>query len=326
MKLRFENCELDLVTGELRRDGVLVKTEPKIFALLVYLANSGGRLVSQEDLMSEVWQGRIVSDSAISSRISAARKSIGDNGRDQRIIKTVSRKGFRFLPEVERLDGDSKDTNAPVSGEPGGQATQKIQFCRSADGTRIAYGVSGSGPPLVRVGHWLTHLEYDWSSPIWKPFLTEVGNRYQLVRYDQRGNGLSDWDVTDFSHERYDDDLEAVIAASGLDTFNLYATSQGVPVAIRYAAKHPDRIRNLVLHGGYAQGRLVRDIELHPCGRLPAQKLVQARGCRLCHAGVKIGQSDLVCAAEAGQVVAGSGALSSGTENQVMEVWFWGVH
>ena len=104
MRLKFENCEIDLDLAELRRDGQLVRVEPKIFGLLVYLAENAGRVISRDELLSEVWEGRIVSDSAISSRISAARKAIGDSGKNQRLIKTVSKQGFRFLADVVQLE------------------------------------------------------------------------------------------------------------------------------------------------------------------------------------------------------------------------------
>ena len=180
------------------------------------------------------------------------------------MIKTVSRKGFRFLPAVESLTGDS---NAPepvsTAHEPAVDLQaldhQQIHFCKSADGTRIAYARTGQGVPLVRTGHWLTHLEHDWHSPIWRPFLDRMGRHFEVVRYDQRGCGLSDWELSDLAFERFVEDLEAVVDASGYERFVLYATSQGVPVAVEYAVRHPERVSHLVFLGGYATGRLVRN-------------------------------------------------------------------
>lgn len=125
----------------------------------------------------------------------------------------------------------------------------------------MAYATSGTGYPLVKAGTWLTHLEHDWRSPIWRPFLDKLNQRFQVVRYDQRGNGLSDWEVADFSLESFVCDLEAVVDAARLERFALYGTSQGAPIAIAYAARHPERVSHLVLHGGYEKGRLVRDAE-----------------------------------------------------------------
>lgn len=250
MIFRFDDCELDLEARELRRDGNEVRVEPQVFDLLVYLVSNRGRLVTHEELIEAVWQ-RLVSDSAIAARISAARKAVGDSGKAQRIIKTVSRKGFKFLAEVSNLPAPGAAVSPP--------ARQEIRFCQSRNGARIAYAIAGKGPPLVRTGHWLTHLEHDWHSPIWRPFLDEMGRRFRIVRYDQRGCGLTDREISDFSFERFVEDLEAVIDAAEYRRFVLYASSQGVPVAIDYARRYPDRVSHLILHGGYARGRLVRD-------------------------------------------------------------------
>jgi pimeloyl-ACP methyl ester carboxylesterase/DNA-binding CsgD family transcriptional regulator len=135
---------------------------------------------------------------------------------------------------------------------------QKIRFCTAPDGVRLAYAVSGKGPPLVRVGHWMTHLERDWESPVWRPWLTELSKFNTLIRYDQRGNGLSDRNVPAISFETWLSDLETVVAAAGYSPVALLGASQGAPVAIAYAAKHPQRVSRLVLYGGYARGRLKR--------------------------------------------------------------------
>ena len=261
MKYQFADCLIDLATQELHRNGEAVSVEPQVFELLVFLVENREKLVSYDELITSVWRGRVVSDSAIAARISAARKAMGDNGKKQSVIKTVSRKGFKFLPPVRIIP----DPVLLLSGNrmameerhlaPG---FQQVRFCQSTDGTNIAFALTGSGIPLLRTGHWLTHLEHDWQSPIWRPLLDELGQRFEVVRYDQRGNGLSDWDVQDFSFERFGEDLEAVVEAAGLDRFVLYATSQGVPVAVKYATQNPQRVSHLVLHGGYVTGRLAR--------------------------------------------------------------------
>lgn len=263
MKYLFEDCELDPGSRELTRSGDRVEVEPQVFDLLVYFVGHANKVVTHDELLAEIWGGRIVSQSAIAARISAARKAVGDNGKDQRVIRTVARKGFRFLPGVviERRDDSLDRPNQATTRESAGSGStdhQEIQVCRSRDGTRLAYASTGSGAPLVRTGHWLTHLEHDWSSPIWRPFLDELGSRFTVIRYDQRGCGLSDREVGDFSFERFAEDLEAVIDAAGHERFALYATSQGVPVAIDFAVRNPGRVSHLICHGGYATGRLVR--------------------------------------------------------------------
>jgi pimeloyl-ACP methyl ester carboxylesterase/DNA-binding CsgD family transcriptional regulator len=130
---------------------------------------------------------------------------------------------------------------------------QDVRFCRSADGVTIAYAVHGSGPPLVIDACWLSHLQYDWESPVWRHYLTELGKIATVIRFDERGHGLSDRDVTDHSLELRLADLEAVVEHAGLDaTFSLLAMAQGGPVAIEYAARHPERVDRLIFYGSYA--------------------------------------------------------------------------
>jgi pimeloyl-ACP methyl ester carboxylesterase len=131
---------------------------------------------------------------------------------------------------------------------------QDIHFCTSADGVRIAYAEVGRGAPLVRTGHWLTHLEYDWHSPVWSPFLHALAADHRLIRYDARGNGLSDWEVAQFTFEAFVDDLESVIDATGLDRFALLGVSQGAAVSVAYAVRHPERVSHLILYGGFSRG------------------------------------------------------------------------
>ena len=129
---------------------------------------------------------------------------------------------------------------------------QDVRFCRSADGTRLAYAVHGSGPPLLLASCWLSHLEFDWQSPVWRHFLLDLGRFATVVRYDERGYGLSDWDVSDYGLDARIADLEAIADAAGLERFALLGMSQGGPVAISYATRHPDRLTRLVLYGTYA--------------------------------------------------------------------------
>jgi pimeloyl-ACP methyl ester carboxylesterase/DNA-binding CsgD family transcriptional regulator len=136
---------------------------------------------------------------------------------------------------------------------------QAIRFCTSSDGARIAYATMGKGPPLVRAAHFLTHLEFELRTPVWRPWLAAFTRDHTLVRYDQRGCGLSDREVNDLSLDAMVADLEAVVDAAGLDRFPLFGASQGSAVSIAYAARHPERASRLVIHGGYARGLLKRD-------------------------------------------------------------------
>lgn len=129
---------------------------------------------------------------------------------------------------------------------------QDIRFCTSADGTRIAYAVHGSGPPLVLDACWLSHLQFDWQSPVWRHYLVEFGKFATVIRFDERGHGLSDREVDDFSGEARLADLEAVVDDAGLDRFALMAMAQGGPISIEYTARHPERVSRLMLYGSYA--------------------------------------------------------------------------
>jgi serine/threonine protein kinase/pimeloyl-ACP methyl ester carboxylesterase/Tfp pilus assembly protein PilF len=131
---------------------------------------------------------------------------------------------------------------------------QQIHFCTTHDDVRIAYATVGEGPPLVKAANWLNHLEFDWRSPIWRHWLQEFSRDHLLLRYDERGNGLSDWNVDNLTFEAFVQDLEAVVEAVGLDRFPILGISQGGPVAIAYTARHPEKVSHLILYGSYARG------------------------------------------------------------------------
>ena len=135
---------------------------------------------------------------------------------------------------------------------------QQVRYCRARDGTRLAWSSVGAGFPLVKTANWLNHLEFDWESPVWRHWLRELTRQNCLIRYDERGNGLSDWNAADLSFESLVDDLETVVEEAGLDRFDLLALSQGAAVAIAYSLRHPGRVRRMVLLGGYARGWALR--------------------------------------------------------------------
>ena len=137
---------------------------------------------------------------------------------------------------------------------------QRIGFCTSEDGVRIAYATSGTGPPIVKTGHWMSHVEFDGDSPVWRPWLEFLSQHRTLVRFDPRGCGLSDHDVDDVSRAAWRRDLDAVVSALALDRFDLLGMSQGGPVAVDYAASEPARVARLVLYGSYARGRAHRGL------------------------------------------------------------------
>lgn len=132
---------------------------------------------------------------------------------------------------------------------------QDIRYCQADDGTSIAYAISGQGYPLVKAANWLSHLEFDHESPVWRHWWRELASRYQLVRYDTRGGGLSDWEPAVTNFDAWVEDLHRVVEASGVQRFALFGMSQGVSVAVAYAAKYPERISHLILYGGFVRGQ-----------------------------------------------------------------------
>jgi pimeloyl-ACP methyl ester carboxylesterase/DNA-binding CsgD family transcriptional regulator len=135
---------------------------------------------------------------------------------------------------------------------------QEIRFCTTSDGVRIAYATVGSGPVLVKAPNWMTHLEYEWQSPVWRHWWEELARDYTVIRFDQRGAGLSDWDIPGTSFESWVRDLEAVVEATAVDRFALLGISQGGPVAVEYCVRHPEKVTHLLLYGAFARGSLFR--------------------------------------------------------------------
>ena len=170
-------------------------------------------------------------------------------------------KGFDepVLPYRVTRRGQSSDGTGPSETRP--SMAQQIRFCTESDGTRIAYATVGSGPSLVKTANWMSHLEYDWESPVWRHLYEELSRDHFLVRYDQRGNGLSDRDIEEISFDAFVRDLETVVDAAGLDRFALLGVSQGGAVSTAYAVRHPERVSHLVLYGSYTKGHNRRSLE-----------------------------------------------------------------
>jgi class 3 adenylate cyclase/pimeloyl-ACP methyl ester carboxylesterase len=183
----------------------------------------------------------------------------------EQTVKNISRaigvfglaaKDIEALPETPPSGPDATPSDATYE--------QKIQFCMAPDGVQIAYSRIGRGPPLVKTGNWMTHLEFDFESPIWRHLYRELARDHTLIRYDARGNGLSDREVEEVTFETFVHDLETVVDAAGVERFALLGISQGCAVSVGYAVKHPERVTHLVLYGGFAVGwnkRLVTEAE-----------------------------------------------------------------
>lgn len=256
MRYEFDEFLVDGHKRELLRSARPVSVEPQVFSLIVHLLENRERVVSKDELIEAIWDGRFVSDAAVSSRVKSARRSLGDCGRTQKYIKTVHGRGFRFAAH-DVTSNNRTQTQANIAQVPAcvdNDAAQSVRFCNSADGTKIAFATAGTGPSLVMSPSCFNHLEHDWQSPVWGHVYHDLLQGHRLVRYDTRGNGLSDWSTKDFSFERQLEDLEAVVDMLGLDRFPLVGFAQGCAVSAAYAAKHPDRVTKLLLVSGYSRG------------------------------------------------------------------------
>lgn len=251
MRLSFGDFVLDTDRFLLEREGEAQHVQPQVLDVLGYLAAHRDRIVPKTELLDNVWGDRFVSESTLTSRIKAARQVVGDDGIGQTVIKTIHGRGYRWVADVNQVAAPPHPGTPTSPPAPG----QQIRFCTATDGTRIAYATVGQGPPLVRAAHWITHLDYEWHSPIWQHWMRDLSRGRTLVRYDERGCGLSDHDPVDVTMESFVLDLETVVDALALDRFPLMGVSQGGPVAIEYARRHPERVSRLVLVGAFARGR-----------------------------------------------------------------------
>ncbi|MFF7980141.1 alpha/beta fold hydrolase [Streptomyces sp. NPDC007901] len=264
-KYRFGEYELDVAGHLLHRSGEPVHVEPRALDLLCHLVGHRDRVVPKNELLDEVWGDRFVSEAALTTALRTARLAVGDTGSRQDLIRTVHRRGYRFVAPVTVVGSDLPTVQEPeVVAEaasvdrPSGFDSQTIRFCRAGDGTRIAYASIGSGPPLLKAANWMSHLDLEWTTPVWSHWLGGLARNRRLVRYDERGCGLSDWTVPGFTFDDWVDDLDTVVEAAGLDRFPLLGVSQGGAVAVAYAARRPERVSRLILAGAYARGRQVR--------------------------------------------------------------------
>ena len=225
--------------------GTRVTLRAQLLAVLSCLARSADRVVTKDELMRAVWPGLVVTDDSLVQCIKELRRVLKDEAHT--VIQTLPKRGYRLVV--------SRDAHKHAATEPLPPAFhQDIRFATTMDGVRIAYAVSGEGPVLVRAAHWMTHLDWDWQSVVYGPWIKGFSQRYTHVRYDARGCGLSDRarppsDLDDDVH-----DLEAVVDAAGLDRFALLGRSQGGAISARYAARHPERVSHVVMLGGFVRG------------------------------------------------------------------------
>jgi pimeloyl-ACP methyl ester carboxylesterase/DNA-binding winged helix-turn-helix (wHTH) protein len=241
----FGPFRLEARERRLLRDGTAVSLPGKAFDTLLLLVEGAGSLQRQQELIDRLWPDTFVEPNNLQYNISLIRRALdGATGVE---LQTVRGQGYRLLAEVRQSDGPAPATDSPA-------ATQRTYFCKAADGTRLAYARLGDGPSLVKAANWLSHLELDWRFKVWRHWLDLFSRRHTLVRYDARGNGLSDWAPPELSFDRFVSDLAAVFDAAAVQRAPLVGLSQGASVAVAYAAQHPERVSALVLIGGCARG------------------------------------------------------------------------
>jgi DNA-binding winged helix-turn-helix (wHTH) protein/pimeloyl-ACP methyl ester carboxylesterase len=251
---RFAEFELDAFQGELHRSGVPVKLQLQPLKVLALLVSRAGQLVTRADICRYVWgQDTFVDyEHGLNYCVRQVRMALGDDKDEPRFIETLPRRGYRFRATVT---GGSTPAHARAEdSEPTPAKPQRLRFCTASDGVRIAYTESGSGPPLVRVGNWLSDLRLESESPLWRSWIAEFSRHHRLFRYDARGTGLSDHVVGDISFDAALRDLEALIEAADLERVTLMGIHQGGAICVAFAARRPDRVARLVLYNGYARG------------------------------------------------------------------------
>lgn len=249
MRYRFADCLLDTTRHSLSRGGAPVPIEPQVFDLLNLLVGNEGKLVTRDEIVETVWHGRIVSESAISARIAAARKAVGDDGKAQRVIRTVARRGLQLAAEVT-VDDDAAPPPPLTPSEP-----PTVRYARADDGVTLAYCLHGEGAPLVWFGTFPSDQHKNWTKPAERPMIDALASRFRLLRYDQRGSGMSQMALDPRTLESEARDVRAIVDAAGLDRFAIFAESGSSLIAATFAALWPERVTRIAMVGGYVEGR-----------------------------------------------------------------------
>ena len=258
-------CAVDIQRGMLRRNGSIVPERQIIFRFGI---NVGDIIIDGDDIFGDgvniaarletlcepggVCISRTANDH-VRDKLAIAFADLGEQ-----TVKNISRAVGVFGLSAKDIEGLPESVSPAaiddIPGGPAGKYEQEIHFCQTKDGVQLAYSRMGRGAPIVKTGNWMTHLEFDLESPIWGQLYRELSRDHTFIRYDARGNGLSDREVPDVTFENFVDDLETVVDASGIERFALLGISQGCAVSIGYAVRHPERVSHLILFGGYAVG------------------------------------------------------------------------
>ena len=254
MVFQFGPFQLDVAERRLLREGEAIPLRAKVFDTLCLLVENHGRLLRKDELMAQIWPDSVVEENNLDHNISKLRRALGDGTNGDKFIETVPRQGYRFVAEVRQEEKPAKHHTLPAAPPVSELPEQEIEFFTTSDGVRLAYTIGGSGPPLVRAIDWLNHLDFEWKNPNRRNWFAQIMCQHTLLRYDQRGSGLSDWNVEDFSFERSLQDFEELIEAVGFERFAIVGSCQGGAIGAAYAAHHPERVTKLILYGAFGRG------------------------------------------------------------------------
>ena len=247
--IAFMDCRLETSARRLTRGGEAVAVEPQVFDLLVFLASHAGEALTKEAILAEIWDGRAVSDEALTSRIRAARKAIGDH--ERRAIRTLHKVGYIFDAEVW-------GARVPASA---GRHPVEARFLQH-EGRSVAWVAEGDGPDLIFPAWWVSNIVEDTAVPRVAAFFERLAQGFRLIRYDRPGSGMSDRGARSSDLDDEVSILGAVMEAAGATRAHLYAQSMAVPVSMAFAARHPDRVGRIVTFGGGASGAEMAPVEV----------------------------------------------------------------
>jgi pimeloyl-ACP methyl ester carboxylesterase len=248
----FDRFQVDTTAFEVTRDAERLTAQPQVIELLIFLLQHRDRVVSRDEIFDEVWNGRAVSDAALSSRIKSLRQLLGDDGEAQKFIRTIHGRGFRFVGNAGATDPAAADH--PVDDKPATPIERpRTRYAKSGD-VHIAYQVFGDGPVnLVIAPGFVSHIENYWDSPAFAAWLADLGRHATVTLFDKRGTGLSDSVAALPGMDERMDDVRAVMDAVGLERAFIMGISEGGSLAALFAATYPQRCQGLILYGAFAR-------------------------------------------------------------------------